>query len=171
MRDRRHFLLFAVLVGALLLCAYVCLLLPMRQELVAAEERLLQQREELAGIRDYMSAHQDRTSYEAHLKKQSALVHRLLPDAMDTQEFLESLERKAKASNVFIYRVLPEKFDGNADLEEQFISVECTCDYFSLLSFLGALEEDRFCKIKEADTKAEGETLRTRLRLSIYALP
>ena len=173
MRSRRQFLLFAASLFALLLVAAVFLLLPMRTELGATEAQLTMRRDELTGIRDYMDAHQDRAAYEAQLKRQSTMVHRLLPDAMDTQRFLESVESKAKASNVFIRRVLPETpvADSDAVVETQYITVEFTGDYFAILSFLSAMEDDRFSSIRQAETMVDGETLRTRLHLSIYAQP
>ncbi|BEU88469.1 hypothetical protein TAMA11512_19330 [Selenomonas sp. TAMA-11512] len=172
MKSKKQFLLFLAVILSLLLCGHIAFLMPMRNELSQTEQELVQKREQLAGIRDYMNAHQDRASYEADLKRRSALVNHLLPDGMDTQGFLEELEKKAKQNKAVIHRVMPERPDeNNAAVQQQFVSVEFTSNYFELLSFLADLEEGRFCKIREAHTEIEGGHLRTMLRLSIYALP
>lgn len=171
MRSRRHFLLFATVLCGLVLSVYAFWLLPMRDELVATEERLITRQRELTAIRAYMHVHPDRAAYEMNLKRQHVLVQRLLPDALDSQRFLEDVEDKAKANNVRIHRVLPEKSEIYAEVQTQYITIEFTSDYFALLSFLAALEQDRFCRIYQAETKAEEGMLRTKMRIGIYALP
>jgi len=105
------------------------------------------------------------------LNTQLIMLHRRIPDDLDTDGFLKDLNELAARNGVVIVRVQPGEFSDRGSYREAPVAVEATARFANLYSFVGALRDmPRLATIEDIDVRAKDSGVcRASFSLRIYA--
>lgn len=162
--------LFAML-AALTVLFYQAVYVEQQATLAELHRMLLLRRQDLASIEAFSKRHWDFDAAEAALKNHADWSRSLLPDALETSDFLSELQSHVLRSQVNVIGLTP----GAAELQEGFcrqrIELTVEGDYFQWFDFIRLLEaQARFVAIENisGEVKAAG-ILRGHVVLYIFA--
>ena len=100
-----------------------------------------------------------------------ALVHRRIPDDLDTEGFLKDLNSVAARNKVVIVRVRPGEITEQGSYRDAPVAVEATAKFSNFYSFISALRDmPRLATVEDVDVRADDDELcHISLMLKIYA--
>jgi|GEM_PF-2820705 len=105
------------------------------------------------------------------LNAELIMLHRRIPDNLDTDGFLKELNGLAARNGVVIVRVRPGEFSERGSYREAPVAVDATGCFANLYSFIGALRDmPRLATIEDIDVRAKDDGVcRASFSLRIYA--
>ncbi len=170
-QARKRFFLLTVVSAVIAASFYGLLYLPQRAELSAKQEETSRLRQEIAEASAFRRAHPSPEKDARSAEARTRLVGAMIPEAMDEGAFLAETEKKAAAAGISFLGVAPGdtvKMDGFAGKK---LKLSVRGDYFALLDFLYALEQQgRFVKIDAVRGKTDdGGVFTGTVELWIYA--
>lgn len=100
-----------------------------------------------------------------------ALVHRRIPDDLDTEGFLKDLNSVAGRNKVVIVRVKPGEITEQGSYRDAPVAVEATAKFSNFYSFINALRDmPRLATVEDVDVRADDDGLcHISLTLKIYS--
>jgi len=100
-----------------------------------------------------------------------ALVHRRIPDDLDTEGFLKDLNSVAARNKVVVVGVRPGEITEQGSYRDAPVAVEATAKFANFYSFINALRDmPRLATVEDVDVRADDDGLcRISLTLKIYA--
>ena len=100
-----------------------------------------------------------------------ALLHRRIPDDLDTDGFLKDLNNVAAQNKVVIVSVRPGEFSEQGSYRDAPVAVEATGRFKDFYSFINALRDmPRLATVEDIDVRADDNRLcHISLTLRIYA--
>lgn len=106
-----------------------------------------------------------------NMKAELALVHRRIPDDLDTEGFLKDLNGVAAQDKVVIVRVRPGEVTERGAYRDAPVAVNATSRFSDFYSFINALRDmPRLATVEDIDVRADDEGLcHISLTLKIYA--
>ena len=169
-QTQKRFVLLALFSVVLAVSFYGFLYLPQRAELSAKQEETARLRKEIAAASSFRRAHPSPEKEARSLEKRTRLVDAMIPAQLDGGAFLAAVEKMAASSGVILLGVLPENARMTDGLAAEKMRLSVSGDYFALLDFLYALEQQgRFVKIDTMRGKVEDGVFKGDLELWIYA--
>ena len=104
-------------------------------------------------------------------KEELALVHRRIPDDLDTEGFLKDLNSVAAQNKVVIVRVRPGEITERGSYRDAPVAVEAAAKFGDFYSFINALRDmPRLATVEDVDVQADdGGLCQILLTLKIYA--
>lgn len=130
---------------------------------------------QLIDVQNYKNASGDRKARQAEQQKRHAFLAKALPESLEQGAFLSGLERLALADHLILLGVKPGEAIARSDgLQELPVTVTVQGDYFTVLSFLKGLDEQkadgRFVLVRGLSLKTgkAGEPLTATLSLSVF---
>jgi Tfp pilus assembly protein PilO len=104
-------------------------------------------------------------------KAELALVHRRIPDDLDTEGFLKDLNSVAARNKVVIVKVRPGEITEQGSYRDAPVAVEATAKFSNFYSFINALRDmPRLATVEDVDVRADDDGLcNISLTLKIYS--
>jgi type IV pilus assembly protein PilO len=104
-------------------------------------------------------------------REELALVHRRIPDDLDTEGFLKDLNGVAARNKVVIVGVRPGEITEQGSYRDAPVAVEATAKFHDFYSFINALRDmPRLATVEDVTVEADDDGLcQISLTLKIYA--
>lgn len=147
-KEQTAFCLMALVSILLGLAFYTFVYLPQRAELREKESAASELRREIEQVAAFQRSHpKPKVEAEAIFARET-LLETMLPRRMDAGGFLAETERRAKEAALDLRGVSPETPVLSDGFARQRVTLSVRGDYFALLDFIFALEQQgRFVKI------------------------
>ncbi|MBQ8699064.1 MAG: type 4a pilus biogenesis protein PilO [Schwartzia sp.] len=169
-RAQRRFFVMAVLSALFGVSFYFLSYAPQHDALRAKEAEAASLRRELGEWAAFRRAHPDPVKEATAVGERKNVVDAMLPERLETGTFLAEAEKRAASTGIVLLGASPgnPKMTDGLAMEKMRISVRG--DYFALLDFLYALEQQgRFVKIDTMRGTVEDGVFKGDLELWIYA--
>ena len=170
-QARKRFVLSAFFSVALAVSFYEFFYLPQRAELSAKQGEAVRLRREIAEASSFRRAHPSPEQETKSLGARTRFVDAMIPTRLDEGAFLAETEKKAAAAGVALLGVAPGDGEEADGFVQKKIRLSVRGEYFALLDFLYAMEQQgRFVKIDAVRGKTdEGGVFMGTVELWIYA--
>lgn len=161
-QDYKRLIMMSSIVFAWIWILFFCIYRPYEQSVVSLQEQIKTKKMSLNAIEGYKQKYRDLNIYEAKLQENERLLSEKLPNNLQEDEVLASLNQFAKSSNVQIISLEPT---GDS------IKISLKGNYFELVVFIQQLNiSPRLIMIKSASILLEeNNLLKCNLTLQIYA--
>lgn len=162
---------FFLVLTALTVLFYQMIYVEQRAELEEKRRTLLLRQEDLARLEEFSQRYHDDNASEEALQKHTAWSRRLLPDTLQTGDFLSELQGYLLRTQVKIIGLTPNVPEQKEGFCRQRIELTVEGDYFQMLAFIHLLEQkERFVAIDNLFGQVkEAGILRGRFALYIFA--
>lgn len=167
---RLRFFGMAALAAALGASFYLLACAPQSDALREKEEEASALRREIETAAAFRRAHPDPAKEAKAAAERKRAVEKMLPARLDTGAFLAEAEKRAAASGVMLLGVAPGDPGTSGGFATEKLRLSVRGDYFAMLDFLYALEQQgRFVKIEAVRGNVEGGVFKGEIELWIYA--
>ena len=167
--------------NAFVLLCFLCLWLsvaffhfvhvPLQEEKAAILEDAEQISMEIIEIENFMNKHTNLKEYAADLSKQMEKADHALPDSMAQSSIISLFQHHALDQQIQLASITPGQAKREHDLLMLPINIKLKCNYFQLLDFLKAIQEDgRFLKINQVVVHTTDDKLSFEIEAIAYAM-
>ena len=147
-RGAASFVIFFVLLAAMTVLFYQMVYVAQRDEIEEKRRMLLSRQQDLARLDEFSRRSFDGNASEEALQKHTAWSRRLLPDTLQTGDFLSELQGDLLRSHVKLVALIPHIPEQKEGFCRQRIELTVEGDYFQMLAFIHRLEQkERFLSI------------------------
>ncbi len=152
--------------------AFFCFVhIPAREDLCLLREEAALVSGEIVDIENFTNKHRDLKAYTEDIKKQLEKAKHALPDTVEQSSVVSLLQHHALIKGIQLTSITPGQTKREHDLLMLPIRVKINCNYFQLLDFLKALEEDdRFVKINQLCVHETDGRLSFEIETTVYAM-
>lgn len=148
-RSKGSFLLLLGVLAGLTLFFYQFLYLPQQAELEEKRQQVTVRLNALNELEEFTQQHADLAAYETALKDHARWGSQLLPERLNTGDFLSELQIYMLRTKIRITGLKPSPPERNEGFFQQKIELGIEGDYFQILDFLRLLEQGtRFTNMK-----------------------
>ncbi|MBP3691252.1 MAG: hypothetical protein J6I74_07995 [Schwartzia sp.] len=169
-QARLRFFGMAALAAVLGVSFYLLSYEPQSDALREKEAEAVSLRRAIAEAAAFRRSHPDPAKEAKKLAERKRAVERLLPTRLDAGAFLLEAEKRAAESGVTLLGVAPGDAGMTGGFAAEKLRLSVRGDYFELLDYLYALEQQgRFVKIDAMHGKVEEGVFKGDIELWIYA--
>ncbi len=139
----------------------------------AAEMELERNRleREIIDIENFSNKHRDIRTYSAEISKQQTTLDRALPDNLKESTVIMLLQQHALSHQIHVLSITPGQRKEDSGLTILPLQLQLECDYFQLLDFLQAIQEDdRFLQISRLDVHSVDDRISFEIEFLAYAM-
>ena len=169
-QARMRFLGMVALASAAGALFYLLSYAPQCDALRAKEAEAVSLRREVEEATAFRRSHPDPAKEAKSAAERKRAVERLLPARLETGAFLAETEKRAAESGVALLGVAPGDLEKTGGFATEKLRLSVRGDYFALLDFLYALEQQgRFVNVDATRGKVDGGVFTGTIELRLYA--
>ena len=145
--------------------------IPAQKEIQQMEHEAADLSLKIIDIENFANKHQNIKEYAADISKRQEKVDKALPNALEQSSVINLLQRHALNRQLQLVSITPGQTKTEHGLTMLPLQIKMNCDYFQLLDFLKAIQEDaRFLQITRLGAHSADDRLSFEIEANVYSM-